>query len=292
MNAFACSLALSAGIAFTGAPAAGERVETVVQDDAALLYRAPPRCGARSGGCPNSGSTGSGSRPAGASWRRGATRAANPPSTPPIRPPTTGAALARLDTAVDGARARGMKVMLDLGFFAPRWAVQRGGRAGRNVWRPSVREYRLYARAMAPPLRRPGAAVDDVERAQPPGLPAPAVGSLGRRVATGHAAPLPAPAQGRLRRGQGESGAQPRAHRRAVVVREPGPRAGRGMAPLRFTRELACVDAGCARCAGPSAAASGRCAPTASRSTRTRWTRHPRPPTRMPTGSRWASWPS
>ena len=39
--------------------------------------------------------------------------------------------------------------MLDLGFFAPRWAVQRGGRGGRNVWRPSVREYRLYARAMA-----------------------------------------------------------------------------------------------------------------------------------------------
>ncbi len=48
MNAFACSLALSAGIAFTGAPAPTERVETVVQDDAALLYRSPAqvrRCG-------------------------------------------------------------------------------------------------------------------------------------------------------------------------------------------------------------------------------------------------------
>ena len=41
MNAFACSLALSAGIAFTGAPASTERVETVLQDDAALLYRSP-----------------------------------------------------------------------------------------------------------------------------------------------------------------------------------------------------------------------------------------------------------
>ncbi len=47
MNAFACSLALSAGIAFTGPPAATERVETVLQDDAALLYRRP---GARAAG--------------------------------------------------------------------------------------------------------------------------------------------------------------------------------------------------------------------------------------------------
>ena len=150
MNAFACSLALSAGIAFTGPPAATERVETVLQDDAALLYREP-----RPGAAGAAADGGAGRRPGadhGVSWRqlapgRDARRKPAFDATDPAR--YDQAALRRLDKAVDGARAEGMKVMIDLGFFAPRWAIERPGRNGRNVWNPSVREYRLYARAMA-----------------------------------------------------------------------------------------------------------------------------------------------
>ena len=204
------------------------------------------------------------------------------------------AALARLDTAVDGARARGMKVMLDLGFFAPRWAVQRPAGHGRNVWRPSVREYRLYARAMA---RHYDGRVRLWTTWNEPNhgvFLRPAVGALGQRLedrSTPHLyRRLHDAAYDQVK---AQSKPQPRAHRRPVVVRDPGPRA-------RTTWLARCASRAswpawmprCARCARPSAAASGRCARTASRSTRTRWTRRPRPPTPMPTGSRSASWPS
>ena len=43
-----------------------------------------------------------------------------------------------------------MDVMIDLAFFAPRWAVKRSGaRNGRHVWRPSVREFGRFSRAIA-----------------------------------------------------------------------------------------------------------------------------------------------
>lgn len=239
MNPFACSLALSAGIAFTGPPATTERVETVIQDDAALLYRSPARVRRALDRMSRHGVD---RVRITASWRQLA------PDREAARKPAFDAtdageydrtALARLDRAVDGARARGMGVMLDLGFFAPRWAIARPGRNGRNVWRPSVREYRLYTRAMARHFdgrvrlwtswnepnhgvflrpqwagRRPysphlyrrlhNAAYDEVKAA-----------SRRNRVLIGGLSSFGTPGRG----------------------------PGRNMGPLRFTRELACVDA-------------------------------------------------
>ena len=246
MNAFACSLALSAGIAFTGPPAATERVETVLQDDAALLYRDPGRCGGRCGGCRRWALTGCGSRPPGASWPRTATRAASRRSTPPtrrLRP----AALRRLDKAVDGARAEGMKVMIDLGFFAPRWAIARPGRNGRNVWRPSVREYRLYARAMA---RHYDGRVRLWTTWNEPNH---GVFLRPQWVRSGRGWRTVSPHLYRRLHNAAYDQVKAVSGRNRVLIGglssfgTPGRGPGRNMAPLRFTRELACVDRGCGR---------------------------------------------
>ena len=167
------------------------------------------------------------------------------------------AALATLDRAVEGARAEGMQVMLDLGFFAPRWAVARGGAAGRNVWRPvgaRVRALRpRHGRALQRTHARPRppraaaarrAPVDHLERAQPSRVPAAAVAAR-RRALAGTSPP----------RSTGACTRPAYAQLKAVSARnrvligglaasgDPGHGAARGIAPLRFTRELACVDA-------------------------------------------------
>ena len=206
-------------------PAPTERVETVLQDDAALLYRDPARVRRA---LRRMSALGVDRVRITASWRRLAP-ARDSRRRPSFDATDAGAydrrTLARLDRAVRGARAEGMTVMLDLGFFAPRWAVQRAGRGGRNVWRPSVREYRLYARAMA---RRYSGQVHLWTTWNEPNharVPAAAVGAVGARLAGGHPPPVPAPARRGLRRGQGRVGAQPRAGGRPVLVRVSGPRA-------------------------------------------------------------------
>ena len=242
MNAFACSLALSAGIAFTGAPAPTERVETVMQDDAALLYRSPPRVRRA---LRRMSDLGVDRVRITASWRQLA------PDRDSRRKPAFDAtdpgayeraALKRLDAAVDGARARGMKVMLDLGFFAPRWAVERPGRNGRNVWRPSVREYRLYARAMA---RHYDGRVRLWTTWNEPNhgvflRPQWVRSGRGWKTATPHL----------YRRLHNAAYDQVKAvsKRNRVLIgglssfETPGRGPARNMGPLRFTRELACVD--------------------------------------------------
>ncbi len=244
MNAFACSLALSAGIAFTGAPAPGERVETVMQDDAALLYRSPAQVRRA---LRRMAALGVDRVRITASWRQLA------PGRDSRRKPAFDAAdpgaydrvaLRRLDDAVDGARARGMKVMLDLGFFAPRWASQRA-RAGRAQRVAAVRARVPPVRAGdGAPLRRPGAAVDHLERAQPRCVPAPAVGALGPRLAARRRPHL----YRRLHNAAYDE-VKAESKRNRVLIGglssfgTPGRGPGRNMGPLRFTRELACVDA-------------------------------------------------
>ena len=54
-----------------------------------------------------------------------------------------------LDTAVDAARNVGLKVQVDIGFWAPRWAVRRASPAGRHRWWPDARLFGDFARAVA-----------------------------------------------------------------------------------------------------------------------------------------------
>jgi Cellulase (glycosyl hydrolase family 5) len=256
MNAFACSLALSAGLAFSGPPPSTDRVETVMQDDAALLYRSPAQV-RRS--LRRMARLGVDRVRITASWRRLAPH--REWRTRPFFDATDSsqydrAAMANLDRAVKGARAEGMQVMLDLGFFAPRWAAARGGAGGRNVWRPSAREFGRFARAMAE--RYDGRTPDPAHRSRR--LPAVRLWTTWNEP--NHRVFL-RPQWQRVRgRWQAES---PHLYRRlheaaypeikAVSPRnrvligglssegDPGHGAARSIAPLRFTRELACVDA-------------------------------------------------
>lgn len=256
MNAFACSLALSAGLAFTGPPPSTQRIETVMQDDAALLYRSPAQV-RRS--LRRMARLGVDRVRITASWRR---LAPHPGwRTRPFFDATESsqydrAALATLDRAVEGARADGMQVMLDLGFFAPRWAVARGGARGRDVWRPSPREFARFARAMAE--RYDGHTPDPAHH----GRRLPAVRLWTTWNEPNHPVFLRPQWQKAHGRWQPES---PHVYRRLheaayaqlkavspsnrVLIGglssegDPGHGATRGIAPLRFTRELACVDA-------------------------------------------------
>ena len=255
MNAFACSLALSAGIAFTGPPPNAERVDTVMQDDAALLYRSPAQVG-RS--LHRMSRLGVDRVRITASWRQLAPQ--RDWRTRPFFDATDPSqyerpALERLDHAVRAAHAQGLEVMLDLGFFAPRWAVTRGGRGGRNVWRPDPREFGSFAHAMA---ERYGGRYPDPAR---PGRRLPAVRTWTTWNEPNHGVFLRPQWQ---RVGGRWRPASPLVYRRLheagyravkdvsrsnrVLIgglssfgdRTRGPT--RNMAPLRFLRELACVD--------------------------------------------------
>ena len=63
----------------------------------------------------------------------------------------------RLDTAVDAARAAGLKVMLDIGFWAPRWAVRKPSpNPDRQRYAPNPAMFADFATAV---VRRYGAVV-------------------------------------------------------------------------------------------------------------------------------------
>ena len=82
-----------------------------------------------------------------------------------------GRAWDRLDRLFDAAPARGISVQPTLTGPVPRWATKRGATTSRAVAGgvPGVRDRRR------PPLRRPRRRLVDLERAQPPAVPAPAV---------------------------------------------------------------------------------------------------------------------
>ena len=255
MNAFACSLALTAGIAFSGPPPSTERVETIMQDDAALLYR--PRAQVRRS-LKRMARLGVDRVRITASWRQLA-----PHREWKIRPffdavdssQYDSRTLRKLDQAIKGARAEGMQVMLDLGFFAPRWAVTRPGRGGRNVWRPSPRELARFSRALAE--RYSGGFADPADRKRK--LPAVRLWTTwnepNHRVflrphwerVGGSWLPMTPHIYRRLHNAGYDQVKRASPKNRVLIGglasfgdRGRGP--ARGIGPLRFTRELACVD--------------------------------------------------
>ncbi len=166
-------------------------------------------------------------------------------------------AFERLDTAVREASEAGMQVMIDVAFFAPRWAVERpSATEGRHVWKPSVEEFARFTRAVAE--RYDGSFEDP---ARPEGAHLPAVRLWTTWNEPNHPAFLLPQWE---RAGARRVPAAPHHYRDMhnasydqLKAVDPGNRVligglasfghpGRGaeanLAPLLFTRELACVD--------------------------------------------------
>ena len=261
MDGFGCGLAITLATLAGGSAQPREPVhtmETVIQDDALLLHRPASEVKRTAQRIADLGAD---------RVRLTASWGGLAPGTEARRKPKFDAAdsraypeepFGRLDRAVKEVRKAGMEAMIDLAFFAPRWAVKSGRpRDRRHAWRPSPREFGSFARAVAerysgrfadprdrdkklPPVRlwttwnepnhpvflRPQWERTPGKRAWRPASP-----HLYRRM---HNA-----AYDQVKEASGEN---------KVLVgglaaeAEPGRGARRGIGPLRFTRELACVD--------------------------------------------------
>src|SRR4051794_37044808 len=124
MGALACGLA---AMLLAGTPTQGKHLETVLQDDALLLARPPAQVRETARTIAGLGAD---RVRLTAGWSAIAPdpRAAQRPGAPfdPRDPATYPAgSWDRLDTAVRAARDAGLKVMIDIAFWAPRWAVAR-----------------------------------------------------------------------------------------------------------------------------------------------------------------------
>jgi hypothetical protein len=149
MSSLACSIALLVASSFGGVGVA-HRMEVTVQDDALFLHRPPGdvlrtarRLAALGADRIRLTAGWSALAPAARSRRRPAFDATKPDQydAGPFR---------SLDTAVKAARIAGLDVQIDLGFWAPRWAVARSvGRQSRQRWRPDAGEFGQFATAVA-----------------------------------------------------------------------------------------------------------------------------------------------
>src|SRR5688500_16920027 len=156
-----CSLV---ALALAGSPAGTRHLETTIQDDAVLLSSGPSavleaarrmawlgadRARITAGWSALAPSPHSARRP-------GAPFQASDPATYPREP------FLRLDRAVKAARGAGLDVMLDLAFWAPRWAVRKPVKpAARQTWQPDAQEFGHFAAAVA---RRYDGTYPDPER--------------------------------------------------------------------------------------------------------------------------------
>ena len=240
-----------------GAPA------LVVQDDAELLYQSPERVSAALDLLDQAGVR-TVRLTAGWSVLAPRPRAARPPRFDATDPAGYSAAgWERLDRAVRGARERGMAVMIDVAFWAPVWATTGGASARPRV---GVNPARLARFATAVARRYDG----DYE---PPagGGALPAV----RAFTIWNEPNLPDFLGPQWRDpGTRRLPASPHLYRKMVAAAYPAikgvqPRStvlvgglaayGRaGVPPLRFVRELACVDARLRPLARPECAGFGR----------------------------------
>jgi len=129
----------------------GRVMETTLQDDAVFLHRpaAQVRTAARQVAALGAdrvrltaGWSAIAPRPRARRMPRGRFAGANPATYPAD-------AWSALDTAVRAARDAGLKVQLDIGFWAPRWAVRRAAPSGRDRWWPDARLFGQFAHAVA-----------------------------------------------------------------------------------------------------------------------------------------------
>jgi len=146
VGALACGL-----VALLLAGHGGKAMETTLQDDAVFLHRAPVQVRAAARQLAALGAdrlrltAGWGviaPRPKSRQMPGGRFVASDPATYPK-------GAWTALDTAVDAARAANLKVELDVGFWAPRWAVRRPSPAGRHRWWPDPVLFGQFAHAVA-----------------------------------------------------------------------------------------------------------------------------------------------
>jgi hypothetical protein len=150
MSSLACSLALLLATSFAGV-GVPHPMEVTVQDDALLLHQQPydvqrtaRRLAALGADRVRITAGWSSLAPAPRSPKRPANfNASDPSQYQPV-------ALRALDTAVKAASGAGLKVQLDLAFWAPRWAVARGvSQRDRQRWQPDSGQFGQFATAMA-----------------------------------------------------------------------------------------------------------------------------------------------
>lgn len=258
MNEFACSLAVALALTLGGGgPVAGHPMETVMQDDAELLYRDPAevRRNVRTMadlGVDRVRLTASWSALAPDSDQR---RRPRFDATDSLAYPDDG--FERLDHALREVEAAGMEAMIDVAFFAPSWGVdRRHARDNRPAWRPSPPQLALFTRAVADrysgrfrdPKGDPGARLPAVRLWTTWNEPNHStflrpqwerVGGRRRPAAPHHYRRMHNAAYDQLKAANADN--------RVLIgglasFGEPGRSALSNIGPLRFTRELACVD--------------------------------------------------
>ena len=136
-------------------------------------------------------------------------------------------AWSRLDGLFDSAQARGITVQLTLTGPVPRWATKS---KRDNVTQPEPEGVPGLRHRGRPPLRRPRRRVVDLERAQPPAVPAPAVREQEGQVAADLPQPLPRRPARPARLGQRRRHA---AVRRDRAARDPARRRAAGLPARR-----------------------------------------------------------
>ena len=232
MGALACGLA---AMLLAGTPTQGKHLETVVQDDALMLARPPAQVqqAART-----MAALGADRVRLTAGWSaiapapRATDRPGRPfdPRDPATYPP---GAWERLDTAVKAARHAGLTVMIDIGFWAPRWAVQRpSSNPARQRYKPDAYEFGAFAEAV---VRRYGGVADMFTPWNEPNHPsflAPQWVDGKPQSPTVYRAMYVA-AYNAIKRVRPEA---------TVLLGGTASTGGGGVPPLRFLRELACVD--------------------------------------------------
>jgi hypothetical protein len=240
MGVLACSLAT---MLLAGSGGDGRSLETTLQDDALLLHRPPAqvRHHARTIAALGAdrvritaGWSTVAPAPQSAQKPGGRFRAFDPSTYPE-------GAWDRLDTAVRAARDAGLDVMLDLAFWAPRWAVARpASNPARHRHAPDPAEFAHFAEAVA---RRYGHAVDLFTTWNEPNHPS-FLGPQWRRTRSGRVRPASPHVYRAMHEAAYTSIKRVRPHARVLLgaTAATGGRPGRGgVPPLRFVRELACV---------------------------------------------------
>jgi hypothetical protein len=150
--ALGCSLALLAGGLAHPVAHPVKPMRTVFQDDAVFLHRSPAQI---RGAARQLRALGANILRVTAGWSvlAPAPHARHPPG-PPFDPTDSRtypqAGWRALDRAVRIAHAAGLSVEIDIAFWAPRWAVARGGgNPRRERYRPDPRAFGAFARAVA-----------------------------------------------------------------------------------------------------------------------------------------------
>ena len=231
MGMLACSLA---ALLLAGSGGSSRHLETVLQDDALLLDRPPvivrqtARTIAALGVDRVRLTAGwSAIAPSPRDRAKPGFDATNPAAYPR-------GAWDRLDTAVDAARAAGLKVMLDIGFWAPRWAVRKpSANPDRQRYAPNPAMFADFATAV---VRRYGAVVRLYTPWNEPNHPSFLAPQWrrGRPLSPHVYRAMYTAAYAAIKRVRPDA--------QVLLGNTAATASGGGVPPLRFLRTLACVD--------------------------------------------------